>query len=158
MVSIILPTPTPSVIKHGGKLIGHADDVIRHGDEVVDVVKHLDDPPLYHYTDPSGAAHIGNTGQIEPHPQLGLPYVFGTFTSPSNMDIGRLGDITGKPGATITHAFEIHGPKGWNDFFLPNGEHWAIHDPPVPVKPVGQLRWEFMTDGNPLTIIPVIQK
>jgi RHS repeat-associated protein len=43
VASIILPTPTPSLIKHGGKLIKHGGKMIKFADDAADVGKHIDD-------------------------------------------------------------------------------------------------------------------
>jgi RHS repeat-associated protein len=47
IISIIAPTPTPSLIKHGGKLIGagvkYGDNVVKFADDAADVGKRIDD-------------------------------------------------------------------------------------------------------------------
>jgi hypothetical protein len=117
-------------------------------------------PPLYHYTDPTGAAHIANTGQITPHPTgMGTrPYqqVWATPTPPNQTTPQLLGGTMGNPYPT--HAFQIQNPgPGWS------GPHHGplpsyAHTPPVQVSGGGQLYWDFNPTGDPIIVVPVFQR
>jgi RHS repeat-associated protein len=151
---LILPVvPSPGGVKLG---IRAGEELLQHGDGVVDVVKHIDDPPLYHYTDSAGVANTLNTGQITSRP----PHVdvYATPTPPSGItDQGMLFAMTGK--SRISSAFEIQNSNGWLPVpGKPGGQPQLIHPSPVNVTPVGQTYFDFMKNGDPIFVYPVIQR
>jgi hypothetical protein len=126
------------------------------------------EPPstLYHYASPQGVAHIHNTGQITPHPTGGLTLsgrplqqVYATPTPPQNMNPGVFNQMMGQHP---THVFQIQNPgPGWSDFPVhgPLSAPAYVHTPPVSVSECGaQLYWEFTQAGDPIIVVPVIQR